>query len=136
MISDVPRASPAVAVIVAVPSPAPRTSPDASTVATETSLDAQENSAPATKCPFSSNTSAARRTVSPSAMVAAAGETTTEPADCITVTTASPDADPAVAVIVAAPLPAAPTSPEPSTVATIVSPLAHETGSPSITRPA
>ena len=65
-----------------------------------------------------------------------AGDTTTERADCITVTAASPDAEPAVAVTTVAPLPAAVTSPTESTAATIVSALDHATGSSSITRPA
>ena len=54
----VPGTSPALAVIVAVPSATPVTRPAASTVATATSLDSHENSASTTAWPFSSNASA------------------------------------------------------------------------------
>ena len=50
-----------------------------------------------------------------------------------TVTTADPEAAPALAVIVAVPLPAAVTRPDASTVATDVSPLLHVTVAPAIT---
>ncbi len=115
----VPEAPPAVAVIVAVPLPAAATRPEPSTVATASSLDSQEKSRPATARPFESNASAASRRVAPRAeRVASAGVTATDSGVCITVTAAVPEAPPAVAVIVAVPLPAAATRPEPSTVAT------------------
>ena len=111
-----PDASPALAVIVAVPFAAAVTRPEPSTAATASSLDSHENSAPATARPFASNASAASRRVSPRApMVASAGNTPTESGDCITVTTAAPEAPPALAVIVAVPLPAAVTRPVGST---------------------
>ena len=88
--------------------------------------DDHMNVAPSTRCSFASSASTASRTVSPGATVSEGGETTTETADCITVTTTSPEAPPAVAVIVAVPLPAAVTSPDPSTVATASSLDAHE----------
>ena len=50
-----PDASPELAVIVAVPLPAAVTRPEASTVATAVSPESQENSAPGTAWPFSSN---------------------------------------------------------------------------------
>ena len=52
-----------------------------------------------------------------------------------TVTAAVPDAEPAVAVIVALPFAAAVATPEASTVATDALLLAHATGAPAITRP-
>ena len=111
------EAAPALAVIVAVPSATAVTKPPASTVATPASLDSHENSAPATACPFSSIASAASCTVSPHAVNSVAdGDTATETTDCVTVTTAEPDADPADAVIVAVPLPAAVTRPDASTL--------------------
>ena len=66
--------------------------------------------------------------------MSAAGETSTVLTCCATVTAAVPDAEPAVAVIVAAPLATAVTSPAESTAATIISALVHATGSPSMTR--
>ena len=101
--------------------------PEASTVATEASLDDHLNSAPSTRCPFASNASAARRSVSPGVIVSATGITTTEPADCITVTTATPDTSLAVAATVVDPAPAAVTSPTESTTATAVSVLDQDT---------
>ncbi len=53
----------------------------------------------------------------------------------MTVTTASPDASPAAAVIVADPLPVAVTRPAPSTVPTRVSLLDHDTDTPASARP-
>lgn len=134
VISDVPDAAPALTVTVAIPSPTPVTSPDSSTRATATLLDAQRNTASRTRWPFSSNACAASRRVSPSAIVAAGGDTMTDAADCITVTIAAPEAAPAVAVIVAAPPPTAVTSPTESTVATSVSALDHDTVTSSIGR--
>ena len=58
MISAVPCALPALAVIVAVPSATPRTRPDVSTVATELALLVQVTVAPAITLAFWSRTSA------------------------------------------------------------------------------
>ena len=116
------------------PAPAPVTSPDASTTATDVSPEAHVNSAAATAWPFASLASASNRTVSRSTTVSAAGATATVLVRCATVTAAVPDAEPAIAVIVAAPLATAVTSPVESTAATIISALVHATGSPSITR--
>ena len=128
MTSAVPVASPALAVIVALPSPAAVTRPAPSTVATASSLDRHENSAPSTACPFASNAAAVNRSVSPTAArVASSGVTDTESGDCATVTSAVPVASPALAVIVAFPSPTAVTSPEPSTVATCGLSLAQAT---------
>ena len=135
MIPEVPDAEPEAAVIVAVPSATPETSPDPSTAATDASFDDQVNCAPPIPCPFASNASAASRIVSPGAIVAAAGDTATESTVWITVTTASPDASPDVAVIAASPTPAAVTSPAESTAATVVSALVQVTWTSSITRP-
>ena len=75
--------------------------------------------------------------MSPSAKsVSAAGCTLTALTSWATVTAAVPDADPAVAVIVAVPLPTAVTRPPASTVATDASPLNHVTATPAIARPA
>ena len=105
-------------------------------MATVGSLDDHEKSASATAFPFASNASAARRSVSPGPIVASAGVTVTDDADCITDTEALPDAEPDDAVMAAAPSPLAVTSPAESTVATSVSLLDHETVTPSIVRPA
>ena len=67
--------------------------------------------------------------------MSADGDTTTEPADWVTLTTASPMASPAVAATAVVPLPTADTSPTESTVAMVVSALDQETPTPSITRP-
>ena len=64
------------------------------------------------------------------------GDSVTEPADCMTVTRASPAASPAVAVTFTAPLRTAVTNPDESTTATVVSGLDQATGTPSIARPA
>ena len=80
-------------VILALPSAIPRTSPVVSIIATDGSLDDHQNSAPATGYPFASNASAARRSVSPGPMVASAGVTVTEVADCVTDTEAVPEAE-------------------------------------------
>ena len=126
--SAVPVASPALAVIVALPSPAAVTSPEPSTVATASSPDSHENSAASTACPFASNAAAVNRSVSPTAAsVASFGATDTESGDCATVTSAVPVASPALAVIVALPSATAVTSPEPSTVATCGLSLAQAT---------
>ena len=78
LIPDVPWEPPAVAVIVAVPSPTPRTSPELSTRATAASFVTQLKAAFAISCPFASLASAESRTVSPSAFtVSAGGDTVT-----------------------------------------------------------
>ena len=72
--------------------------------------------------------------VSPNAVSSAVdGDTSTEATDCITVTTADPDASPALAVIVAVPLPAAVTRPDAFTVATELALLVQVTVAPAIT---
>ncbi|MDE0258599.1 MAG: hypothetical protein OXR82_09480 [Gammaproteobacteria bacterium] len=119
-----------------MPCATPRTRPDASTLATEASLDDQSKVAPTTEWPFSSNALADRRSVSPETIASAPGVTMTEPADCITSATAWPEASPAPAVIVAVPLPTAVTDPVESTTATVVSPLVHDTTASLMTRPA
>ena len=113
--SAVPVTSKAVAVTTASPSPTDSTSPEASTRATSVSLDAQENSEAATAWPFASVASAVRRTVSPNASrVSAAGDTEIALTTWATVTAAVPEAEPAVAVIVALPFAAAVTCPDQS----------------------
>ena len=125
-----------VAVISTSPVPTPVANPASSTTATAVSLDAHENSStPATTWPFASVASAAKRSVSPATSVSAAGETATVLTSWATITVAVPDADPAVAVIVAVPLPAAVTSPWASTVATAALLLDQVTAAPAITCP-
>ena len=135
MIFAVPRACPAATVIVAIPWATPRTNPVLSTDATEASLDDQAKAAPSTGWPFSSNTLATSRSVSPGAIVSAGGDTVTVPADWVTVTTALPETSPAPADTIALPLPTAVTRPPPSTVATSLSLLDHDTATPTIARP-
>ena len=77
-ISDDAEAPPDMAVIVVVPSATPVTRPEASTVATDSSLDDQENSAPASVRPSASYASADRRSVSPKARESALGVTVTD----------------------------------------------------------
>ena len=67
--------------------------------------------------------------------VSAAGVTVTAPTSWATVTCALPEAEPAVAVIVAVPLPAAVTSPDASTVATAAALLAQLSAAPAIALP-
>ena len=122
-------------VIVAVPSPTPRTNPEGNTTATVASLVDQPGVVPSTRWPLASNSSAAMASESPSWIVSAAGATTTESANCTTVTAAVPAASPALAVIVAVPPPTAVSRPAESTTATSVSALDQDTGAPSITRP-
>ena len=133
--SALPATLDVVAVMVASPSAMPLTSPESSTRATAVSLDAQANTASATAWPFASTASAASRNVSVSTSVWEAGETATSLTCCATVIVALPDADPAVAVIVAVPLPAAVTSPAASTVATVASLLRQATAAPGIACP-
>ena len=125
----------AVAVTSVSPASTPVTRPASSTIATAVSPDVHENSAPGTAWPFSSNASADRRSVSPSSTEAAAGDTVTVPTTWATVTAALPDAPPAIAVIVAEPLPAAVTSPDPSTSAKVASLLDQDTDAFVITSP-
>ena len=135
VIFAVPSALPATAVIVAFPSPTPRTRPDVSTLATDSSLEDHANSAPATNCRLASNACAVIRRVSPTTTVSAEGDTVTERATCITIANALPEIAPEVAVIVAVPLPSAVTNPAESTGATCGSLLAHVTTSSGIGRP-
>ena len=67
--------------------------------------------------------------------MSAAGATATVLVRCATVTAAVPDAEPAIAVIVAAPLATAVTSPEASTAATEAALLDQLTAAPAITCP-
>ena len=120
--------------IVALPFATAVTSPEASTVATEVSLDSQENVALGTAWPLASSASAVSCTVAPNAASsAAAGDTSTEAADCITVTTADPEALPALAVIVACPSPTPVTRPVASTAATPALLLSQVTVAPVMT---
>ena len=73
--------------------------------------------------------------MSPTSSTADSGVIATVVTDCATVTAASSEAEPDIAVIVAVPLPAAVTSPEASTVATATSELAQATDAPDMTRP-
>ena len=127
----VPEAAPALAVIVAVPLPTAVTRPVLSTVATAASSDSQANCASGISFPLASNALAASLTVSPrTARVNSVGPMITESAACNTVTAAVPEAAPALAVIVADPLPEAVTRPEPPTVATADALDAHVTAGP------
>ena len=73
-----PDADPEVAVTLAVPVSTAVVSPEASTEATDGSDDDHPTVAPAMTCPFWSRTSAAKRTVSPTAVTSAvAGDTST-----------------------------------------------------------
>ena len=67
--------------------------------------------------------------------VSTAGVTTTALTVWATVTAAEPEADPAVALIVAAPLPAAVTRPDALTVATVAALLAQLNVAPAMTLP-
>lgn len=117
----------AVAVATARPGATPVTSPESSITATVVSLDDHENTASPTARPFASAATAENRTVSPSTIASADPVTVTVLTVCRTVSAALPDASPAVAVIVADPLPVAVTRPAPSTVPTRVSLLDHDT---------
>ena len=127
VISDVPRASPVSAVTVARPRATAVTSPDASTRATEASLDDHPNVASLTANPFPSNASAASRTVSPGVTVSAAGDTTTATGAprAKTVSCARAIAPAEATVISVSPTETPVTRPPPSTTATSVSPDAH-----------
>ena len=130
-----PRVLLEAAVIVATPVATPRTNPEVSTTATAVSLDNHEKAASGTTCPFASLASAASRTVSPAKTVSAAGETPTDATCWATVTDALPDAEPAAAAIMAAPLPVAVTSPDASTVATDALSDRQATATPAINSP-
>ena len=123
--------------ILAIPSLTALTSPVSSTRATSVSLDAHAKAVTAaTEWPFASIASATRRTVSPKATsVSSSGDTSTALTTWATVTAAVPEAEPAVTVIVAAPLVAAVTIPDASTGATEASLLTHATVAPAITCP-
>ena len=132
MTSAIAAPSPARAVMLATPSPTPVTRPPASTVAIVALLDSHANPASSTAIPFSSNPSAVSCSVLPNAIVAAGGEISTDDTSCVTVTSADPEAGPALAVIVATPLATPVTRPDASTVATEVSLLPHVTVAPAI----
>ena len=68
-------------------------------------------------------------------MVASAGVTVTDEADCVTDTEAFPEAEPDEAVTVVAPEPSARTRPVESTDATAGSALLHSTAAPGMGRP-
>ena len=126
-----------VAVIVAAPSATPVTRPEASTVATDWSLDDQENCAPATARPFTSNAWADRPSVAPTATEPDDGDTVTETGTTGTNTETSdePVTPPAVAVIVTEPSAMPVTKPDASTVATDSSLDDQEKSSPAKVRP-
>lgn len=132
---DEPCHAPEAAVTVAAPTPAARTSPAGSTVATLGWLDDQSNSTPGTTLSRASRAVASRRTVSPTSRITVSGATRTAATACSTEIPALPDADPARAVIVAVPLLAAVTSPDPSTDATDGALLAQATAAPDMVRP-
>ena len=118
----------AVAMISTDPGPLPVTSPVASTVATAESLDTQEKPlSSATRCPLASAASAAKRTVSPTKTVSAAGETVTVPTAWRTVTSAVALSCWKEALTVAAPLPAEVARPPAFTVTMSVSLLVQVT---------
>ena len=73
--------------------------------------------------------------MSPTTTLSAAGKTVTARTSCATATVAVPETPPALAVIVAVPLPTAVTSPNASTVATEPALLDQITAVPAITRP-
>ena len=122
--------------IVAVPFATAVTTPSSSTVATEASSDVHAKAALAIALPFASRASADRRSASLSALnMPPSGDTITALTSWATVTAALPEAEPAVALIVAVPFASAVTCPEASTAATEASLLAHATGAPAITCP-
>ena len=125
------------AVIVADPTATPVTNPEASTVATDWSLDDHENCTPATTRPFASNAWADRLRVAPTATESVDGDTVTETGTAGTNTeiSAEPETPSVVAVIVAAPSATPVTNPEASTVATDWSLDDHENCTPATTRP-
>ena len=136
VIVEPPVISDTVAVIAALPSVTDSTRPAPSTTATKVSPLAQTNSVPATACPFASVASATKRIVSPNATsVSDGGDTATAATAWAIETPALPDASPAVAVTVAAPLATAVTDPAEFTVATSAALLAHVSAAPGISCP-
>src|SRR5438128_2071917 len=121
----------AVAVIVADPAPAPLTSPLPLTVATVVLLLPHVTTRPVRAVPFASRGVAVSCTVAPCWTLADAGVTVTDATGTFdTVTTAVPLCPSLVAVIVAAPVATAVTSPLPFTIATAVLLLAQVTARP------
>ena len=125
--SALPDTPAAVAVAVARPGATPVTSPESSITATVASLDAQAKAASFTACPFTSAATAENSTTSLTTIGSVGPVTVTVLTVCRTVNAALPDASPAVAVIVADPLPVAVASPDPSTGPTNASLLDHDT---------
>ena len=132
----VPAAGPAFALMVAWPFPAAVTRPSRPTAATVVSPLSHSTPAPSMSWPLASVTVAASAAVSPRAeKTSESGASATAAGTCFTVTAASADAVPALAVTVARPFPAAVTTPSRPTAATAVSPLAHSTPASSISWP-
>ena len=123
-----PDAGPAVAVILPRPFPTAVTTPSRPTAATVVSPLFHSTPAFSMAWPLASVTVAASVAVSPRAdNVSESGASATAAATCSTVTAASRDAGPAVAVILPRPFPTAVTTPSRPTAATVVSPLCHST---------
>src|SRR6266568_3210101 len=121
VMADVPLCASLVAVIVAAPASFPVTSPLALTVAAAVLLDTQVTVRPVRVLPFASLRVAVSCTVWPSFTLADAGATATEAtATCTTVILAVPLCPSVVAVIVAAPVATAVTSPVEFTLAVAV----------------
>src|SRR5947207_3629870 len=119
VIAAVPLCPSLVAVIVADPAPAPLTSPLPLTVATAVVLLPHVTTRPLRAVPFASRGVAVSCTVAPCWTLADAGVTVTDATGTFdTVTTAVPLCPSLVAVIVAAPVATAVTSPLPFTLAT------------------
>ena len=118
VISALASASPAAAVTFADPASSAVTSPDWSTVTTDSSEEDQRNTAPTMAVPPPSKAVAAIRSVSPRSISWETGSRTIFCTSCITVSVARPTASPAFAVITAIPLPTAAARPVLSTVAT------------------
>src|SRR5438132_1181814 len=131
VIAAVPLCPSLVAVIVADPAPAPLTSPLPLTVATAVLLLPHVTTRPVRAVPFASRGVAVSCTVAPCGTLADAGVTVTDATGTFdTVTTAVPLCPSLVAVIVAAPVATAVTSPLPFTIATAVLLLAQVTARP------
>ncbi|MDE2764026.1 MAG: hypothetical protein OXK74_14790 [Gemmatimonadota bacterium] len=107
-----------------------RTSPSASTEATEPSPDDQTNSALVSRCPFASVASADRRTVSGASSVSLSGHMRMSAARCQTVIVALPVTSSYEAATSADPFDTAAASPVPSTATTESSPDAHVNSAP------
>ena len=108
-------------VMLALPLPTAVTSPEASTVATDSLSDdhVRPSGASFTGWPLASIPDALIRSVAPSARsVSAEGDSCTSTTSCATVNPARPEAGPDAAVMIALPLSTAVTNPEASTVTT------------------